>query len=126
MIRFEITGVEAIAAGVRAKEQAYEAGGKAVIERYADFTVNLTRQLAPVDEGFLRDNVKRKLIREDMGFLAGWFSEDFIAAGKPFYALHVEFGTVHMPAQPSLFPAWDSLSPTFLKDLEALGKVFST
>jgi HK97 gp10 family phage protein len=68
----------------------------AVVHEAADHIANRARDRVVVGAtGELRDSIEAK--REGVG-------EYSVGAGK-FYAIFVEFGTVHVPARPFLVPA---------------------
>jgi hypothetical protein len=125
VIRFQLANIDRIGQEVTARAEKYQTAAKALIEEYADATVDLTRQLVPVETGFMRDHVDKVISEDGLGFTVGWFESDFEAIGKPNYAIVIEFGAVSKPAQPSLGPAWNDLEPSFLKDVRELGSIFS-
>ena len=59
------------------------------------------KQLAPVDTGFLRDNIKQTEEATDDNLRA------VTESGAP-YSIFVEYGTVNMHAQPFFTPAFES------------------
>lgn len=58
------------------------------------------RALVPVDTGALQESIKVDVEGEAVNLVAG--------GGDVDYSLHVEFGTVRMPAQPFMRPAIDT------------------
>lgn len=88
----------------------------------ADEVVALAKNLVPVDQGDLRDsigwtwgdppkgsiilgNIKRSgkaQARKDAGLLITIYAGN----DQAYYARWVEFGTVHMTAQPFFYPSW--------------------
>jgi HK97 gp10 family phage protein len=66
--------------------------------------VAISRQLAPVDTGELRDGIKLVEAPEAGGFIA----YKVIAAAD--HSLYVEFGTVKMDPQPYFMPGYESAS----------------
>ena len=75
-------------------------------EKTAEDIVTMTRKLAPVDTGALRASYYWKRV-----------DEDTIRVGSDYeqvqYALFVEYGTVHMDAQPHFSPAFWQARTTF-------------
>lgn len=67
----------------------------------AESAVSLGKQLAPVDTGFLRDNIEQTEIAT-----AG--NPHAKVESKADYSMFVEYGTVNMEAQPFLTPAFES------------------
>ena len=56
------------------------------------------KRLCPVDTGRLRSSITWTLGRDSLGLLA-------VVGTNVTYAMHVEFGTINMAAQPYLRPA---------------------
>jgi HK97 gp10 family phage protein len=63
----------------------------------AELIASKAAELAPRRTGYLADNIHAEKIEEDSAQ---------VVSGAP-YSAHVEFGTVHMEAQPFLRPAID-------------------
>jgi HK97 gp10 family phage protein len=89
------------------------AAGKALVQTGKDIA-SLASQLAPVDEGDLRDSYDIQIV-----------SETTVLVGSPLkYAGPVEFGFIHyksgehIPAQPHLTPAFHQSRATFVKNLK--------
>lgn len=72
---------------------------------------SLAKGFAPVDTGFLRDNISLTL--DSGGFKA------VISSQAP-YAVFQEFGTRHMPGTAHIGPAFYSQKQTFLEDIRHL------
>lgn len=76
---------------------------------------NRARQLAPERTGLLKSTIgARRLKKDSYPGMEWWFVSVKAASSKnkggpkdPYYWRFVEFGTVNMPAQPFLFPAFD-------------------
>lgn len=75
------------------------------IERAAESHVEIAKQLAPIDTGFLRDNIH---ILRDHGLR--------VVSEAP-YSVYVEFGTVDSSAQPFFIPAFESAMRQFRADI---------
>jgi HK97 gp10 family phage protein len=92
-------------------------GEKAAIDRgakaYAEAVRDLAEQLAPYDTGALRES-----IHVEPGDRAGAYQ---VVASVP-YAVHVEYGTARMAAQPFLTPAMQHTAPLpfFARELAEL------
>lgn len=82
---------------------------------FAEYSIALG--LVPRDTGFMADNLTLEFLPSELGYELGWSEEDFTAAGLAFYPVFQEFGTSRMPAQPSLFPARDTVRPQFHANL---------
>jgi HK97 gp10 family phage protein len=67
----------------------------------ADSAVSLAQQLAPVDTGYMRDNIKQT----DQATAEHLRSE---ITSEADYSVFVEYGTVNMDAQPFFTPAFES------------------
>jgi HK97 gp10 family phage protein len=67
----------------------------------ADSAVSLAQQLAPVDTGYMRDNIKQT----DQATTEHLRSE---ITSEADYSVFVEYGTVNMDAQPFFTPAFES------------------
>lgn len=79
----------------------------ALLDAYQGFFVDAASQLAPVDTGDLQGS----------GVMEPGDSQyERRIAFTMDYAIHQEFGTVDMPAQPFVRPARDELEPSFVRD----------
>lgn len=67
----------------------------------AESCVSLAKQLAPVDTGFMRENIEQTDIASAENLKAT------IESGAD-YSVFVEYGTVNMEAQPFMTPAFES------------------
>jgi HK97 gp10 family phage protein len=67
----------------------------------AQSAVSLGQQLAPVDTGFMRDNITQ-IEEADAGSLKS------VVESAADYSVFVEYGTVNMEAQPFFTPAFES------------------
>lgn len=76
---------------------------RASLEKSADELVAMQKRLAPVDDGDLRDSIRKEDGRHELSIE--------VKAGdrKVFYAAMVEFGTVNAPAQPFFFGPYRAL-----------------
>ena len=72
-----------------------------VLNEGADSAVSLGKQLAPVDTGFMRDNISQ--IEE-----ATPNKLRSVIESAADYSVFVEYGTVNMEAQPFFTPAFES------------------
>jgi HK97 gp10 family phage protein len=74
------------------------------------------RERCPVDTGRLRNSIAIELDEDRLSGSVGTNVD---------YAPYVEFGTVHMAAQPYLFPSIEEEQPEFIRRLrEQLGEAF--
>lgn len=63
------------------------------------------RTIVPYDTGFMHDHLRLEFSPSGLVWSLGWLEREFAAAGLPFYPPYQEFGTLFMPAQPTLGPA---------------------
>jgi HK97 gp10 family phage protein len=92
---------------------------RGTVAKYGTRQFRLTRQLAPVDTGFLRSHIRLRVSEDGLAYEVGVREKDYTEAGLPFYALYQEFGTRFMHAQPFIFPARDQTYPEFRRALSA-------
>lgn len=64
--------------------------------------VSVSKQLAPVLSGYMRDHVRIVEIPKGDGV------NDYLVVSEALYSIFVEFGTVNMDAQPFFMPGYDS------------------
>jgi HK97 gp10 family phage protein len=86
----------------RIANSAGNAAKAALLQTGADI-VDMTKQLAPVDTGNLRDSYGAVPVS----------SHEVHVGTDTTYAPYVELGTVHMMARPHLTPAFAQAEPTF-------------
>jgi HK97 gp10 family phage protein len=109
----------ALAANFAAADQRVQKSARQIVARYAEKQFRLTRELAPVDTGFLRAHIRKRISDDGLAYEVGVREDDFEGAGKPFYPLYLEFGTRFMAARPFVFPARDAIAPEFRRALRA-------
>ena len=80
----------------------------AIVDKHTDSTVDLMRQLSPVDTGAMRDSIEKV----SLGPLTLG-----IRIGVPYF-IFVEFGTIHQEAQPFISPAVESGRRGYLEELK--------
>lgn len=112
-------GRSALAANFQAADTRAQRAVRGVVARYAERQFRLTRELAPVDTGFLRSHIRKRISDDGLAYEVGVREEDFEGAGKPFYPVYLEFGTRFMAARPFIFPARDAVAPEFRRALRA-------
>lgn len=98
-----VEGRERLKARLQAIPGRMRAEVRAAIEKSADELVGMQQRLAPVDDGVLRDSIRKEPGDHDLAVA--------VKAGSDaaFYARFVEFGTQRTPAQPFFFPAYRAL-----------------
>lgn len=69
------------------------------------------KNLAPVDTGNLRRNIKSNIT-------GNGFKGEVTSNSE--YGMHVEFGTSKSPAQPHFMPAWERNTRNFKNDLQRI------
>ena len=91
---------------------AIEGRGQELLNAYQAFWQSAAAQLAPVDEGDLQNSV---------GPAPGDVDDSRKVVAGMDYAIHQEYGTMDMPAQPFMRPARNALVDAWKRDLK---KVF--
>lgn len=86
---------------------------QAIVEEFAEKIWQEARRQVPVDTGNLRSTIE---IRLQKSVFAGIQAK--IGTDRTTYALHVEFGTQMMDAQPYIRPAFRKYKDAFLKEVE--------
>lgn len=112
-----VRNISALAANFHALEFAAISEIKNAVQKWGEETQRLTQQFCPVDTGFMREHVTLVFSPNGYAFEVGWSADDFLSAGLAFYPFFVEFGTVKMDAQPSLFPAYQITSEELGRDI---------
>lgn len=79
-----------------------------ILIKHTDATVDLMKQLSPVDTGFMRASIEAQ---EQAPLLIN------IVVGAP-YAIFVNYGTIYQEAQPFIEPAVESGRKGFVADLK--------
>lgn len=102
-----------IAANFYAADARAQRAVRKTVRTYGVKESERVRELCPVDTGFMRSQLRLEFSEQGLAYELGWREEDFANAGLVFYPVFQEFGTVNMPAQPSLFPARDEIRPQF-------------
>lgn len=64
--------------------------------------VSISKQLAPVLSGYMRDNIRIIEIPRGNGI------NDYLVVSEALYSILIEFGTVNSDAQPFFMPGYDS------------------
>jgi len=85
---------------------------EALIQEYAEKIWKEARERVPVDTGNLRSTIEVRLTKT---FLRGIRAK--VGTDRTTYAIHVEYGTQMMDAQPYLRPAFRKFKDDFLSDL---------
>jgi HK97 gp10 family phage protein len=109
--------IRALAANFSAADARVQRSARQLVAKYAEKQFRLTRELAPVDTGFLRSHIRKRVSDDGLAYEVGVREEDFADAGKAFYAQFLEFGTRFMSARPFIFPARDAVVPEFRRAL---------
>lgn len=112
-------GLAALAANFQAADARVQRRSREIVAKYAEKQFRLTRELAPVDTGFLRSHIRKRVSDDGLAYEVGVREEDFADAGRPFYPIYLEFGTRFMSARPFVFPARDKVAPEFKRALRA-------
>lgn len=112
-------GLAGLAANFQAADARTQRRSREVVAKYAERQFRLTRELAPVDTGFLRSHIRKRISDDGLAYEVGVREDDFDDAGKPFYPVYLEFGTRFMAARPFIFPARDKVYPEFKRALRS-------
>lgn len=112
-MELSVQGTAALARNFNIKNQHMVRELQKVVFTYGELTKELASFFAPRASGFLADAVRTDYFDDGLEFESGLRAEDFFAANKPFYGVHVEFGTKKTPAQPFLGPAMAVVKPQF-------------
>lgn len=80
-----------------------------LVEKHTDAAVDLMKQLAPVDTGHMRDSIHKVEGPKHGGMIAS----RGVKIDAPYWVF-VEYGTVHMSAQPFVTPAMESIRSGFV------------
>ena len=105
--------IRGLVANLSAADAAAQKAIRRSVAKYGEKQFRLTRELAPVDTGFLRANIRLRFSDDGLVYEVGALEKDYTDAGLAFYALYQEFGTRFMRAQPFVFPARDTIYPEF-------------
>lgn len=88
-----------------------------IVETQTDAAVSLMKQLAPVDTGYMKESIHKV---EETNF-GGATASKGIKIDAPYW-VYVEYGTVHMSAQPFVTPALESVRSSFVMEAERIIK----
>lgn len=107
-------------------DQAIRGGIAKAMAQAAQSHVAVAKQLAPVDTGFLRDNIKiaggtfDESASRYRSTGSGRFSgpTDLAVESQAPYSTYVEFGTVNSAAQPFFYPAFESARRQFRQEAQ--------
>jgi HK97 gp10 family phage protein len=105
--------LRALVANLYAGDQRAQKALRRTVKKYGNKQWRLSRELAPVDTGFLRKHIRLRFSDDGLVYEVGVLEKDYREAGLPFYAIYQEFGTRFMSAQPFIFPARDQTYPEF-------------
>jgi hypothetical protein len=111
---------EAMIANFRAADAVAQRQYRAAVQRHGARVKRLVRVYVPVRTGWMRDHVRDEYSPSGLVVHVGWWPEDFLPLGKPFYPPYQELGTSQHPPQPSLYPAHLVATPAFVRDVEGI------
>jgi HK97 gp10 family phage protein len=112
-----VSGIEGLVANFYRADSEIGDEIKDVMQRMMDDTVDLAKQLCPVDKGHLRDSIQGSLSDGGLAYKVESSRAYLMAKTKRYYAPYVELGTVYQPAQPFLRPAWLAMRPHLKTDI---------
>lgn len=107
MSQFEIRGTEELSRAIR--ELGKLDGVRNVVKKHGAQMQSTSQRLAPVDTGFLKQNIK--LYVEDGGLTARVKSEAD-------YAVYQEYGTRFQSGTPHIRPAFNRQRSPFISDMQ--------
>jgi HK97 gp10 family phage protein len=119
-LTFDTSQLSALVANFYAADEEIQSEALRLVESAGDAMVEVAQGISPVDTGFMRDHIKKRVTERGYAVSIGWEAEDFESAGLQFYPPFVELGTSRMPAQPTIWPAYDEVAPQFEQDLSDL------
>jgi HK97 gp10 family phage protein len=120
LLDFDTAQLSALVANFYAADRDVKAAAQALVERSGDAMIEIAQTISPVDTGFMRDHIRKRVTEQGMAVSIGWESADFEEAGLQFYPPYVELGTMRMTAQPTIWPAYDEVAPQFEQELSDL------
>lgn len=85
-----------------------------IVNDAVDTIAQRARTRAPVDTGFLRDSIESR---------HSTAHNEAEVVAQAFYAIHVEYGTVHTPAQPFIRPAVEEVASHLTDKFEVIFRV---
>jgi HK97 gp10 family phage protein len=107
----KVEGLERLKARMARIPEATRAEMREALDRSADELIALQRQLAPVDEGDLKQSIRKEPGRTEL-------TVDVVAGGRQApHAVHVEQGTAKAAAHPFFFPGFRALKPKIKRRL---------
>ena len=115
-----VNDVTGLVANLYARDERVQVDVRDAVQRFGVDVRVLARDLAPVDTGFMREQIRDEYSPEGLTVQVGYREEDFTAKGLPFYAPYQEYGTVYMAAQPHIGPAYRAMLPHFKEDVSAI------
>lgn len=112
-----VSGVTGLIANIYAADREVTRAVQRATKRAADDVEALAKQLAPVDTGRLKRSITKRVSPGGLTFEV--FPDPAVFAGDNVqdYSPFVEFGTIHSPAQPFLFPAMEAIAPHYRRDV---------
>lgn len=115
-----VRDIRGIVANLHSRNERVQVDVRDAVQRFGVDVRELAKELAPVDTGFMREQIRDEYSPEGLVVQVGYREEDFTSRGLPFYAPYQEYGTVYMPAQPHIGPAYRAMLPHFREDLSVI------
>lgn len=113
-LKLTVRGQKALIANLKATNHESRERFRVTTRTFAQRIRDRAAQLAAKDTGYMARSTKYKLSADELTFEAGWWVEDFLPHGLPFYPPFVEFGTSQQAAQPALGPAYEESMPDYV------------
>lgn len=88
-----------------------------LVKKYGAATRDKAQELAPFRTGLLKSSIRDWYSQDGLSYQVFSDRTFFEAEEKEYYAWFVELGTVKMPAQPFLQPAFEEQNELFRQDL---------
>lgn len=123
-LTFKFKNFNAVALNFAGMNEDLRREGQEVVQDYAERIRGEVENTAPRDSSFMAEHVHKEFFRKGLAFEVGWGEMEFLSKSptKRFYPIHVEFGTINTPAQPSLMPAYDRYRPQVVAAIAAMMK----
>ena len=118
MFKMQLEGLDALRIKLRRLED-WPTIAESIIEKHLVIIVETAKVLAPVDTGFMRDNIRTLGAKISQDVIGG----EILSAAE--YSSFVEYGTKFQTAQPHLRPAVERRIEGLIEDLvRAIDKIF--
>lgn len=118
VIRMSTHGMDGVIANLHSLNSGVREACQEITERSMNRLAELARQRVPVREGRLRESITERLSPGKLAFEVFCDPEVFARDGKPYYAPHVNFGTVFQAANPFLTSSAEEVFPEYETEIQ--------